>query len=300
MSLLEIGEGVFVVPGRTCLGVLAEGDEAVLVDTGSGVDSAKRALKVIESAGLCLKGIVNTHAHADHYGGNAYLARKRDLRVYASAIEATVLAHPILEPTCRFYGVHPPRNLRNRFLMGSPSPVDGVLSPGPHVVSNTRFEVVALPGHTLGHVGVARNGVLFAGDAFLGEETLRKNPIPYNVDTRRALESIEFLIESDYDTVVPSHTEPLEEHGKTIALNRERILEVARLVLEEVGRAPTSTGRFLKVACGAYGVSLEGPTQYYLMKSAVASVLSYLRDEGRLYMACEGGEMLWFLGNART
>jgi glyoxylase-like metal-dependent hydrolase (beta-lactamase superfamily II) len=45
-------------------------DGAVLIDAGQDRDQAKRLLRACEAAGLTPCAIINTHAHADHFGGN--------------------------------------------------------------------------------------------------------------------------------------------------------------------------------------------------------------------------------------
>ena len=56
--------------------LLSEGDEAVLIDTGY-VSHADQTLQLVRHAlqGKRLTGIVNTHSHSDHIGGNACLQR---------------------------------------------------------------------------------------------------------------------------------------------------------------------------------------------------------------------------------
>ena len=293
MELLRVGEDAWLLPGRTCLGIIQSQGQAILVDTGNGPDSGKKALRAIEGAGWTLAGIVNTHAHADHYGGNCLLTQKTGAPVFASEVESLVMKYPVLEPAALF-GAYPPPNLRNRFLMARPSTADRLVRPGDTLrVGESVCRVVALNGHSMGQVGIACGGVLFAGDALIGEATLGKNPIPYNVDTTRALESLDLVETSGYERILASHMQPGEDHRRALMLYRQRILEVADILLCLVDGEPSTTESLVRAVCERYGSPLEAPTQYYLMRSAIASILSYLREKGEIAMSCMRGEMIW-------
>jgi glyoxylase-like metal-dependent hydrolase (beta-lactamase superfamily II) len=293
LELLRINEDAWLLPGRTCLGIIQSQGQALLVDSGNGPDSAKKALRAIEGAGWRLAGILNTHAHADHYGGNGVLTRKTQAPVFASELEALVMKYPVLEPTALF-GAYPPPNLKNGFLMAAASPVDRLVAPGETLRVGERVcQAVSLSGHSMGQVGLACGEILFAGDAFIGQATLERNPIPYNVDTKRALESLDLMETAGYHRIVASHTQPEEDHRRALRLYRQRILQVADSLLSFLKSGPSTTESLLGAVCDRYGSPLKAPTQYYLMRSAIASILSYLREKGEIAMSCTRGEMFW-------
>jgi glyoxylase-like metal-dependent hydrolase (beta-lactamase superfamily II) len=77
MDLIEITSGAYYLPGATNLGVVATADgRAILIDTGQDEDAARRLLRACKAAGLMPCAIINTHAHADHFGGNEYVTRR--------------------------------------------------------------------------------------------------------------------------------------------------------------------------------------------------------------------------------
>jgi hypothetical protein len=43
------------------------------------------------------------------------------LKVYATRVEASVMASPMLEPLYLFSGAQPPRELQHKFLLAKPS-----------------------------------------------------------------------------------------------------------------------------------------------------------------------------------
>jgi hydroxyacylglutathione hydrolase len=114
--------------------IRAPGDRegAVVVDPGaaSPVDSA------LERQGLQLRAILVTHHHPDHVGGVRELAERYDAAVYGPARESLPFEfHPVDEGLAVRLG---------------------------HL--GLAFDVMAVPGHTLGHVAYHGHGALFCGD----------------------------------------------------------------------------------------------------------------------------------------
>ncbi len=66
------------------------------------LDAGRRLLSGAEALGGELVAIVNSHAHADHFGGNALLLKRTATRVHAPAQEEAILRYLDLEPFCLF------------------------------------------------------------------------------------------------------------------------------------------------------------------------------------------------------
>ena len=114
--------------------LLTEGRRAFVVDPGD----AAPVLARLEADGLMLDGILITHHHADHQGGVAELTARYQPQVFAPAKESiTGCTHPL-------YG-------------GERIEVLGL-----------GVDVMAVPGHTLGHLACSAPGVLFCGDTLFG------------------------------------------------------------------------------------------------------------------------------------
>ena len=68
-------------------------------------DVRRAAIACIVSARVTLEAVFITHAHADHFGGAYLLQQRAEIPVYAPALEAAMMAHPIIEPLYLFSGV---------------------------------------------------------------------------------------------------------------------------------------------------------------------------------------------------
>lgn len=114
--------------------LLVRGRHAAVVDPGDAapVDAA------LTARGLALDAILVTHHHGDHQGGVVALADRWQSAVFGPASES---------------------------ITGCTQPLSG----GERiVVLEQEFEVLAVPGHTLGHLAYLMPGAAFVGDTLFG------------------------------------------------------------------------------------------------------------------------------------
>ena len=124
--------------------LLRKGAAAVVVDPGD----ARPVIDVLEREALTLSAILVTHHHADHQGGIA------DLLAYASGAACTSDPLPVFGPASESITAlkYP--------LRGGETIVPGQLG--------VEFSVIAVPGHTLGHLAYYAKACLFCGDTLFG------------------------------------------------------------------------------------------------------------------------------------
>ena len=114
--------------------LLTQGKRAFVVDPGDAAPVRAR----LEADGLALEGILVTHHHADHQGGVAELTARWPAKVYAPGNESiTGCTHPLSGGEC----------------------ID---------VLGQNVRVMAVPGHTRGHLAYYVEGALFCGDTLFG------------------------------------------------------------------------------------------------------------------------------------
>ncbi|NTV70490.1 MAG: hydroxyacylglutathione hydrolase [Azonexaceae bacterium] len=114
--------------------LLTRGKRAVVVDPGDAAPVIAR----LEDDDLTLEGILITHHHADHQGGIAALKARWPVDVHAPESES---------------------------ITGCTRPLSG----GEQIeVLGQTVEVMAVPGHTLGHLAYLAPGALFCGDTLFG------------------------------------------------------------------------------------------------------------------------------------
>ncbi len=180
-NVQQLADRVWVVPGGVNIGVLAgEDGQFILVDTGLNDTSAKKALKAVrEELGGEVRFILTTHAHADHYGGNATVVKRTNACVYAPPFDEAFLRYPLLQPAMLFGGADPLDALRGNFLLADPSPVDRLMQVGTNAIAGLAVEAIPLYGHSPGQLGYVIGDVFFCADVVLPQNVLDKYRIPY-------------------------------------------------------------------------------------------------------------------------
>jgi len=279
-KVVKLTEDVFVVPGRTNVGIIKlDGGECVVVDTGLDEDYGRRVYNTLRGLGLRLRAILNTHSHADHIGGNEILVRRFNANVYSSRYEVPFIELPLLE-AIYLYGSMPPDSFKSKLLVA-----EGVKA---RDVSEVRGDlgvgVLELPGHSLGMLGFSKDDVLFTADAFFSAEVLTKHVIPYHMNVSKARETLEKLSNTvlNYRFIVPSHgkvssaNEALSEIGENI-----RVIEgVKNTVLKALSEGPIQLEEVLDKTFRSLNIKVANAISYMLLRSAINSYISWLVDEG--------------------
>ena len=294
MDFVDVTEHVGYVPGGVNIGVLYNGDEAVLIDTGLDKDSGRKLLRLLEEKGLTLKGIINTHSHADHNGGNAYLTRNTEAKVYAPSIESGIIENPLLEPIYLFHGAYPISNLHNKFVLAKPSKVDHILEPGKLDIIGINPEIIVLSGHSFNQIGVLLDDVFFCADTVFSDRVIDKYRIPVVQDVTRHLETLEKLGAMECNLFVPAHTKPTEDIKplveKNIATTQSIIADIKELL-----KTPMTTEEVQARLGSEYGLDLSVVQQYYLIQMTLMAYLGYLYDSKQVEIVLEDNLLRWSL-----
>ncbi|MCW4049625.1 MAG: MBL fold metallo-hydrolase [Candidatus Bathyarchaeota archaeon] len=294
MELKHLTEDVAYIPGAVNIGVIKTGDTVTLIDTGLDKDSGRGVRKILEAEGLKLGHIVNTHSHADHFGGNDYLVRNLGAQVYAPPIESGIIQNPLLEPVYLFHGATPIKDLRNKFVLAKPSPVHHLLEPGVTSIEGKTMQIIPLPGHSFNQMGVLVDDIMFCADTVFSERVIEKYRIPVVQDVGKHLETLEKLRETNHSWYVPSHTKPTEDIIELVDRNLETvnaILEDVQGILDE----PKSSEEVQTELCISYGLDLGVVQQYYLIHTTVMAYLGYLYEEGKVKIELKNNKLSWVL-----
>lgn len=294
MDLVKLTESVSYIPNTTNIGVIKTNSGVILIDSGFDDDTGKKILKCLQKEGLSLKVIINTHSHADHFGGNSYLREKTGALVYAPEIEASMIQHPIFEPFYLFSGAYPISDLKNKFVMAKPSPVEYFIGKQEKhlTVCETDIKIIPLPGHALNQIGVEKDGVFFCADSVFSGSVLEKHKIPFCVDTVAQRNTLEFLRESSYNIYVPSHGEPVHNIVQTANIYTGLINDVEKYSLEILSERMTGT-RYLKEICSRFDIDIRTVQQYHLMNTIALAYLGSMHSQGLIEYILEENTLYW-------
>jgi glyoxylase-like metal-dependent hydrolase (beta-lactamase superfamily II) len=292
-KIQELSDKVFYLPGGVnCAVVKAEEDKAILMDTGQDKDYGRDIKKACESLGLKPAIIINTHSHADHYGGNDYLLRQYpEVPVYAPTFESSILQTPYLEPVYLFNGAKPLPELMSKWLLAKPSRVDHELKAGELELYGVKLDVIDTSGHAHVQMSVKVDDVLIAADALFGFSVLEKYPLPFGQDIGNQIKSAERLKALNIKTVLPGHGEPSSDIVSLVTANVTAFERAAKVV--EGACASATTENVLQHVCKTLNIIMTDLPRYYLNLCTVTAYLSYLREEKRVEVRLENNQVVW-------
>jgi len=299
MECVTLGPGIFHLQSGSNVGLVIRDGQALLIDTGLDGDTARRALRVVEDQGARLAAIIVTHAHADHFGGARFLQRRLDVPLYAPALEAAMMEHPIIEPLYLFGGAAPIDELRHKFTLAEPCEVTQTLALGPLEIGPFQVDVIPLPGHALNQVGVAISDadqrVLFCADAIFPQETIEKHKVLFCVDLDETLETIGKLAERPYNCFAPGHGPTYETGGsiQTICQANQERLEEIRDVARGALDTPQDTPTVVQAVAEHFGLRITRPTSYFLTRTTILAALSSLEGTGSVTAVTDRNKLVW-------
>jgi len=177
--------------------------DAVIIDCG---DEAPRILAAVESLGVNVRAVVNTHSHLDHVAALADVVDALGVPVLMHADEMPV--YEMLETQAAMFGLAAPRRV----------PIDRFVEHGEKIeVGRLSAEVLLSPGHSPGSICLvfadAAETIVFAGDVIfrgsIGRTDLPGGSYETIVETLRTL----FVPMSD-ETIVYSGHGPVTTMGE--------------------------------------------------------------------------------------
>jgi glyoxylase-like metal-dependent hydrolase (beta-lactamase superfamily II) len=199
----------------------------VLVDCGwpRSIEALVAGLGAIGRTPADVEAVLLTHGHEDHLGTAAWLAGEHGVPVYAHREElprvrgerpptwGAGLVRELWRPNAvRFVATCVRRGVRSPGWVHDPS----VLPEAERDAVPAGAHVIAVPGHTEGHVAyhLPDRGAVLCGDALVTLSVLTRrrgpqlHPAAFALDNDRAARSLPVLATLDADLLLPGHGEP--------------------------------------------------------------------------------------------
>ncbi len=287
MELIKVGEKTYYIKNPTNIGIYQVDEENIyLIDSGNDKEAGKKILKIINEQGWKIKGIINTHSHADHIGGNQIIQSRTNCKIYAKGIEKSLIEYPILEPAF-LYGAYPYQELKNKFLYAKPSKVE--LIEKEHIEG---IKYYSLKGHSYDMIGIkTSDDVYFLGDSLLSEETIEKYHIFFLYDVKEYLDTLELIKKLKGKQFIPSHAKACSDLSRLISTHIKKIQEICNQICK-ICEKEKSFEEILKKLFETYNLSMNA-NQYVLIGSTLHAYLSYLHEQNRLNYEFRENQMFW-------
>lgn len=287
-ELVKLTENSYYIDSPSKIGLIKLNErEVCLIDSGNNKDTAKKIKKILDSNSWELKAIYNTHSHADHIGGNNYLQKQTNCKIYSPLIEAGFTNNTILEPTFLFSAT-PPKELKHKFLMAENSKVE-ILNEKNLV---EQLEIITLMGHSFNMVGFkTKNDVIYLADALSSTEILDKYKIVFIHNVGEHIKTLEKIKGLKAKIFVPSHTLVSDNISNLAQYNINKVFEVSKKILD-ICKEEKTIEEVLQTIFADFNLSINFE-QYFLLKSTISSYLTWLKETNKIECFFDNNRLLW-------
>ena len=290
MELIQLGENTWYIPGRVNVGYYEENGKGYFIDSGMDDESGRKLLRLIESRGVPLAAIINTHSNADHIGGNSFIQKRTGCKIWTTRFEALITESPRIEPMF-LWGACPFSDIRNKFMEAKPSKADVISNEG--TIMNTHLTAVPLPGHFLDMIGVLTpDNVFFVADSLFDPAVIKKYLFIVMLDLASAYSTFDLIEKNDKALwFVPSHAEPVNDIKPIVEANRNAIHSLSEEILAACA-TPHSKEEILVILATRHGIEMDA-SHFLLNQASVASHLTWLSEKGLIEHFMDGFRLLW-------
>ena len=324
-SIMEIFRHVYQVASsvadRNLFQYLFVGDNTVLLDTGASYTPSETILPFLKQIGIepsRLTMAINTHADADHHGGNASLKQiagqvmltcgeqdrfiiENPDRLFASRYDQWIPDHGV------GLGLNPEASAWVRKMVGPPQRIDQTLVGGEHIrIDDERsLQVLHVPGHSDGHLALYDpvERAVFVGDALHGRYCPTKTgepslpPAYYSV--LAYLGTLQMLHAFDIDWIYSGHWPAF--HGSQVseflAESRRFVDSASNMVWQALEKHPD--GITLQACMDQCGPALGAwpLNNQWLLMYPLHGHLLHLEQQGRVTKLAGEGHVQWKITN---
>lgn len=236
--------------GPACVGIIKGLTGWILIDSTVETAAVKKIVKALpeteKGKAVHISAIINTHAHADHCGGNAWISNTYQSSIYASALEKVYIESTFLEPHYLF-SAESPKALKNKFFMAEPSkvtheivfqkPVKNEPFTDSHrsqtlIVDGVSLQIHKINGHSIEMIGIeTESGQFFCGDLLFTPMILDKHPMLFLHDLEAFMESLKWCRTKAFNGVILTHGGYFEEHESLCDQTLHRLEENTKIIL---------------------------------------------------------------------
>jgi glyoxylase-like metal-dependent hydrolase (beta-lactamase superfamily II) len=271
--------GYFDAPTTSAVIRLDE-NKVCVVDPGINFESGRKLNAALKREGLAPVAIINTHSHADHYGGNSYFLKRENVEVYFPAGESGIARFPIWEPFY-LYGGTPPKEMKVPFLMPEATSISREILPGKLKILDCEINIIDLSGHSLFQIGIEIDGFLYAADSLFSPELWKKHVFTYFADYASSLEKMKQIKEMKLKGLILSHRGFYDNVTEVADFNILKLKDLYMKVLNEICSLSTTDEILMRIAEKS-GVNFDSLPSYFLARQTVLSMLTYAGKTGEL------------------
>lgn len=263
-------------------------EEIILLDSGWANGEREGIDELLEKNNFKVVSIINSHAHIDHIGNNAYLKQKYKCIIAMPAYEALVCSSTVNLKV--YYSTQTLSEVTEHFgHMVCETDIMILDDENKIYVCGIKFKILHTPGHSPAHVCIITpDDVAYLGDALISYEVMEGAKMPYAYILREDLKSKEKLYELKCSKYMVAHKGIYNDITKLITDNISFYKHRAERVCAVIDSAMTMED-ILKAVIKSFNIHVNSRYKYALIERMLRSYVEYLNETGIIELNMNDG-----------
>lgn len=266
--------------------------DVVLLDSGFATKDREPLTSFFRDEHLHVAAIIGSHAHQDHAGNFAYFQQRHGAEIILPEAEASMLSSlhmlRVMYPTDTLFEAQ-------QSFSGLLMRADRTFPPEPQSlqIQDACFQIIPLPGHTMGHTGVVTpDDVFYVGDAIVDKQTLSRIRLPSTYSWEDDLASKDSLRREKHSCYILAHSGYYEDISELIDLNIDDHMQYVKTLLSLLQR-PVSISQYEKQVWQSLHIDCHTVMGIMKFRRNLRCVMEYLLSTGAVVTQFEDGMTLY-------
>lgn len=263
-------------------------EEIIMLDTGWATGEQKGIADILQKNAFKIVGIINSHAHIDHSGNNAYFREKYGCQIAMPECEAMVCSS---QTNLKLYYYMLSLSEIAEHLGHMVCPVDLPIADNQSSIEmcGIEFEILHTPGHSPAHIClITPDDVVYIADALISHDVMNGAKMPYAYILSEDLRSKEKLYNLNYSKYVIAHKGIYEDINELITDNINFYQLRAEKILELIVK-PMTMQELMEAVITSFNIHMATVYKYNLIERMLRSYLEYLDEKKRITLMLVDG-----------
>lgn len=265
--------------------------EWLLMDSGAASDR-KELFSFLRDHDIIVRAVLCSHAHFDHVENCHILQETFGAEIIMSVFDAGAVRDEVALKSC-FYShtAQENKNMNGEMILRA----DKIFCQDTGYVSvcGEIFKIIPLPGHAASHIGfVTPDAVAYLADSLFGINELESGGLVYMLSWKKAMETIENLKESCYESFILAHSGVYRNVKQIAEKNADYLESLLREVYGLFDHGLTLEQLVDRVV-HHYGYHIKNIEKAKLFERIVRAMTEALLEDGRLKMELINGKIFY-------
>lgn len=262
--------------------------EIIMLDTGWKKGEREGIEEVLEKNNFKVLAILNSHAHIDHIGNNAYLKEKYNCVIAMSAYEAHICSSAVNLKL--YYQSQTLKDVKEHYGH-MVCKTDIIIEEGQESITlfGADFKIIHTPGHSPAHICIITpDDAAYLGDCLISYEVMEGAKMPYAYILSEDMKSKAKLYDLNCSKYVVAHKGIYDNIKKLIDDNMDFYESRAMRIYEVIDGAMTMED-IMKAVIKSFNIRVTNPYRYAFIQRMLTSYVEYLYEIEKLKLIMDNG-----------